>query len=51
MLREALDDLLDAEDRTDRLRRARAAVGGFRSGHTDTADQHDEVLVEAYDHR
>jgi hypothetical protein len=37
---------LEDDDHQRRVTIAREAVGGFGSGRTDTAEQHDEVLAE-----
>lgn len=46
LIRKALEELLDDENRHTRQQRALAAIGGFRSGTTDTSLDHDEALAE-----
>ena len=46
LLREGLDRLLDDTGQQERRARAKAAVGGFRSGRTNTSVEHDEALAE-----
>ena len=48
VIREAVDRSVpdEAADRLTRQRRAFGLAGAFSSGHTDTADRHDEVLAE-----
>jgi hypothetical protein len=48
LLREALDQLLDSEELTRRVARARAVTGAFSSGRHDTATDHDEALDDAF---
>ena len=48
LIRDAVDQVVPDED-SDRLelqRRAFDLAGAFHSGHTDTAERHDEVLAE-----
>ncbi len=50
-IRQGIDQFLQSEvtiDRQERVRRAMAASGRFRSGHTDTSVAHDEALAEAF---
>lgn len=47
VIRELVEQGLRAKD-TNRVARARAAVGQFASGTTDTAENHDAVLDEAF---
>ena len=47
LLRDALDALVETDEIGRRVARARAAVGAFRSGTTETAERHDEVLASA----
>jgi hypothetical protein len=48
VIREAVDAQVVDEDAAwlERRRRAFALAGAFRSGHTDTAERHDDVLAE-----
>jgi predicted transcriptional regulator len=48
LLRDALDQLLGNDDRQRRIDRAKAAIGRFSSGTSDTATRHDDVLEDAY---
>ena len=48
VLRDALDALVNADQRAMRLSRARRAVGAYRSGLSTTSIDHDEALVEAF---
>ena len=48
LLREALDTLLDADERAARAERAQAVLGGFRSGSSDTSEHHDAALGDAF---
>jgi hypothetical protein len=48
LLREAIDALVADDDRVHRARRARAVVGRYRSGQSDTSERHDEVLAEIF---
>lgn len=48
LLREALDALLDEDERVRRLRRALEPVGRYRSGDPDVALDHDEALTDAF---
>lgn len=48
LLRDALDELLAGEQRLAAIDSARAVVGAFSSGTTDTADRHDEALDDAF---
>jgi predicted transcriptional regulator len=48
LLRDALDSLLDADERTTRVARARRPVGAFASGQRATSEHHDEVLDRAF---
>jgi hypothetical protein len=48
LLRDALDALLEDDQRSRRLAAARAAIGAFRSGTSDTSERHDEALAEAF---
>ena len=50
-IRQGIDQFLQhavALDRDERVRRALAVAGRFRSGHSDTSASHDEALAEAY---
>ena len=46
LIRKALEEFLDDDNRRTRQQRALAAIGGFRSGTTDTSLDHDEALAE-----
>lgn len=48
LIRRAVDEVLRSpqSDDEERWKRARAAVGGFRSGYTDIGENHDRYLVE-----
>lgn len=46
LVRIALDRLLAESTLEERRRRARNAVGGFRSGRTDIGEHHDQALAE-----
>jgi hypothetical protein len=48
LMREALDHVVEADERARRLARARRALGSFPSGRSDTSATHDAVLDEAY---
>jgi predicted DNA-binding protein len=48
LLRDALDDLLDDDERGRRVERAREVIGEFRSGSSDTSEHHDEALDDAF---
>ena len=49
LIREAVDELLARPGgREERIRRALAAVGTFRSGTRDISVDHDKYLAEAY---
>jgi hypothetical protein len=48
LLREALDTLLDADERAARAERAQVVLGGFRSGSSDTSEHHDAALGDAF---
>jgi hypothetical protein len=48
LLREALDLLLTEDERAQRVRRALAVVGRYRSGSGDTSARHDDALAEIY---
>lgn len=48
LLRDALDTLLDANERAARAERAGEVIGAFRSGSSDTSEQHDEALDDAF---
>jgi hypothetical protein len=48
LLRDALDALLEADRRERRLERARRSIGAFSSGYSNTSEDHDEALVEAF---
>ena len=48
ILREALDAYLGVYESTMRLDHALVPVGAYRSGGHSTADEHDEVLDEAF---
>ena len=47
LLHQALDAWHGPDSLDKRIAAARRAVGAYRSGHTDTARNHDEVFVEA----
>lgn len=49
VLRDALDALVEADQRAIRISRARRALGAYRSGSSTTSVDHDEALVEAFD--
>jgi len=48
LVRRGVDEVLRSPqvDDDERWKRARAAVGGFRSGHGDIAENHDRYLAE-----
>jgi hypothetical protein len=46
LIRQALEEFMDDDNRRTRQQRALAAIGGFRSGTTDTSLDHDEALAE-----
>lgn len=46
LLRQALDLLLGEADAAAARERAKQAIGGFRSGRTDTSARHDDALAE-----
>ncbi len=46
LLREAVDALLDEARDRQRLQRALESIGGFRSGLSDVAHEHDRYLAE-----
>ena len=48
LLREALDTLLDADERAARAERALAVLGAFHSGSSDTSEHHDAALADAF---
>jgi Arc/MetJ-type ribon-helix-helix transcriptional regulator len=48
IIRQAVDEALRTLGREARIDRAIENLGGFRSGHTDTAESHDSVLDRAY---
>jgi hypothetical protein len=48
VLRDALDSLVDDDERSQRVERARSVIGKYRSGHSTTSVQHDAVLDEAF---
>ena len=48
VLRDALDALVDADQRAIRIARARSALGAYRSGTSTTSVDHDDALVEAF---
>jgi hypothetical protein len=50
-IRQGIDHFLQCVvtvDREERVRRAAAVSGRFRSGHQDTSEAHDEALAEAF---
>lgn len=47
LVRQAVEDLLQSENRATRLRQAREVIGAHRSEYTSTATHHDEALDEA----
>ena len=50
-IRQGIDQFLQGAvtaDREERVRRALAVSGKFRSGHQDTSMAHDDVLAEAF---
>jgi len=52
LIRQAIDSWLEAEgvlSKEERKRRAKAAVGQFRSGLPDLSENHDKYLAEAYE--
>jgi hypothetical protein len=51
VLREAVDLWRIHNDRRRRIDRAMSAIGGFRSGLTDVAENHDEYFVQAIEER
>lgn len=48
LLRDALDELLAGEQRLAAIDSARAVIGAFSSGATDTAERHDRALDDAF---
>ena len=51
LVRNGVDSILDAaeqDSRSDRERRALAALGRFRSGRSDVSREHDRYLAESY---
>jgi hypothetical protein len=48
IIRDAIDQALDQDERADRRRRALEAIGGYRSGQTDISERHDEYLAGAF---
>lgn len=48
IVREAVDVILEADEQHERRRRALESVGGFRSGRTDIAVNHDAYLAEDF---
>lgn len=48
VFRDALDSIIDREQRTHRVRRARNAIGAFRSQTTTASVDHDAVLDDAF---
>lgn len=48
LLRDALDGLMDADERHRQITRARAVVGRYRSGPSNTSEEHDAVLGDAF---
>ena len=46
LVREAIDAWLASQDRSARIDRAMAAIGGFHSGQHDLAENHDRYLEE-----
>lgn len=48
-MREAIDALLGHDERKRRVERARVPAASYRSGQTDTAERHDDVLSDAFD--
>lgn len=51
VLREAVEVWRASDDRRRRIERAKAAVGGFRSGLHDVAENHDEYYVQTIEER
>ena len=51
ILREAVEVWRASDDRRRRIERAMEAVGGFRSGLHDVAENHDEYFVQAIEER
>ena len=47
VIREAVDSVIDDEDRQARVERAIAAIGGFVDGEPDAARNHDRYLEDA----
>lgn len=48
LLRDALDVVLGDGRRAERIQKARQAIGAFQSGRSDTSEQHDEALDDAF---
>jgi hypothetical protein len=48
IIRRAIDETLRAAGREGRIERAVESLGGFRSGHTDTSEDHDAALEQAF---
>ena len=49
LLRDALDELLRDDTLARRVGHAREVIGAFRSGTSDTAEEHDRALTAAFD--
>ena len=47
VVRDLLDEAMSQDGRAELLARARAAIGGFRSGLSDVSERHDDYLAEA----
>ena len=48
LVRQAVEALLDRDELEQRLKRARRPLGAYRSGGSDAAVQHDEVLADTF---
>ena len=48
LVRQAVEALLDRDELEQRLERARRPLGAYRSGGSDAAVQHDEVLADTF---
>jgi hypothetical protein len=48
LLRDALGTLIDQQDRSRRIERARRCIGAYRSGTSDTSVDHDAALDDAF---
>jgi Arc/MetJ-type ribon-helix-helix transcriptional regulator len=48
LIRDAVDQILDEDERAARRRRALQAIGGFRSDRADISERHDDYLADAF---